>query len=101
METVRFLRDIEDEKKYAQGLELAYLDAFNAITDVGNRMYRDAVHECVEGDDDACESRHKELRHVLFTMGLVIRDCVERRRRLADVARGLPHVVFDEETPQS
>jgi len=97
METVRFLRDIEDETKYAQGLEVAYLDAFNALTDVGNRMFKDFDSPEWPPENDDMENRHKELRHVLFTMGLVIRDCVDRRKRLANVAAGLPNVVLDEE----
>ena len=100
METVRFLRDIDDETAYSQGLELAYVDAFNAVTDVGNRMYRDAELPWPGADKDDMSARHKELRHVLFTMGLVIRDAIDRRRRLANVAAGLPDVVFDEETPE-
>lgn len=101
METVRFLRDIEDEKKYAQSLELAYIDAFNAVTDVANRMYRDSQKIRKQRACEDHEERHKELRHVLFVMGLTIRDCADRRKRLADVARGLPDVIFDEETPES
>jgi len=97
MERVQFLRDIEDEKKYAQGLEVAYLDAFNEITDVGNRMYRDADLARGEWRESDMEDRLKELRHVLFVMGLVIRDCSDRRKRLADRAVGLPDRVLDEE----
>lgn len=100
METVRFLRDLDDEKAFAQGLELAYLDAFNAVTDIANRMYRNRV---LFEAPDSCrhEDTHKEVRHALYIMSLVIRDCIDRRRRLADVARGLSDVVFDEETPKS
>ncbi len=99
METVRFLRDLEDEEAYAKGLELAYLDAFNAITDVGNRMYDDVTMEATCVETCCVDARHKELRHVLFVMALVIRDCTDRRKRLADVAAGLTHVVLDEECP--
>ncbi len=97
METVRFLRDIEDETKYAQGLEVAYLDAFNALTDVSNRMIGWVDLYRGVGADEWIEFRVKELRHVLFTMSMVIRDCVDRRKRLANVAAGLPNVVLDEE----
>jgi len=101
METVRFLRDVDDEKKYGQTLEMAYVDAFNAVTDIGNRMYRDSQKIRKERACEDHEERHKELRHVLFVMGLTIHDMADRRKRLADVARGLSDVVFDEETPES
>jgi len=100
METVRFLRDVEDEKKYGQTLEMAYVDAFNAVTDIGNRMYRDSQKIRKQRACEDHEERHKELRHVLFVMGLTIHDMADRRKRLADVARGLSNVVFDEESPE-
>ncbi len=99
METVRFLRDIENETKYAQGLEIAYLDAFEALNDLCRRMYGDVQDGLSNLPNRPIDERHKELRHVLFVMGLVIRDCTERRKRLADVAAGLSDVVFDEESP--
>lgn len=99
METDRFLRDLDDEKAFAQGLELAYLEAFNNITHVGNRMWED-LGTTVPADDTSQDSaRLKELRHVIYTMGQVLRDCIDRRKRLAHVAAGLPDVVFDEESP--
>jgi len=98
METVRFLRDLEDEEAYAKGLELAYLDAFNAITDVGNRMYRDTLKPSLASKPMALDDRHQQLRTVLFTMALVIRDCSDRRRRLADAAVGLTDRVLDEQS---
>jgi len=97
MERVQFLRDIDDEKKYAQSLEMAYVDAFNAITDIGNGMYRDSSKYRTGGPDTELDDRLKEVRHVLFVMGLVIRDCSDRRKRLADRAVGLPDRVLDEE----
>jgi len=98
METVRFLRDIEDEGAYGQALELAYVDAFNAVTEVGNRMYEDTALPSKRTPRSENADRLKELRQVLCTMGLVIRDCGDRRRRLADVAAGLSDVVFDKES---
>ena len=100
METVRFLRDLDDELAYAQGLELCYVDAFNAVMDVSNRMHRDSTSLRIQSACEDHEDRHKELRHVLCTMSLVLRDCVERRKRLTDIAAGLTDVVFDEETPE-
>ncbi len=103
METGRFLRDIEDETKYAQRLELAYIDALNAVTDVINRMHSDST--AVEGLELAYRvwpqkdtTRIKELSHVVFVMSQVVLDCGDRRKRLADVAAGLADVVFDEES---
>jgi len=100
METDRFLRDIDDETKYAQGLEMAYVDAFDALVQIGNRM----SYESDELDLLDCENPFKErlrdLRRITFTMGLVIHDCADRRKRLADVARGLSDVVFDEESTE-
>ncbi len=100
METVRFLRDIDDETKYGQGLEMAYLDAFNAIVSISNQLR----YESGELDLLDCENPFTnllcEIRATTFTMGLVIHDCADRRKRLADVARGLSNVVFDEESSQ-
>jgi len=98
MERIRFLRDIEDETKYAQGLELAYVEASAAIADVANNMTDES-----EGLDLLdCENPFLELSlqlgTIVLAMSLVIRDCADRRKRLADVARGLSNVVFDEES---
>lgn len=101
METVRFLRDVEDEKKYAQGLELAYVDVRDALTDLWNRMSRESDTLALLDCENPYRDRLKELRHIIWTAGLVIQDCADRRARLADVARGLSNVVFDEETPES
>ena len=103
MERARFLRDIENEQKYAMTLEMAYLDAFNAVTDVGNRMYRDSQSDVLMTRAAArrsAQDRHQELRHVLLVMGMVLRDCADRRKRLADVAAGLSDVVLDKESPK-
>jgi len=98
METVRFLRDIEDEKKYAQGLELAYVDVRDALRDLLNRMQGEIDVLSQLDCHDPYEDRVRELAVILFTMGLVIHDCGDRRKRLADVAAGLSDVVFDEES---
>lgn len=100
METVKFLRDIEDETVYAQGLEMAYIDAFNAITKIGNAMSKRAAFTR-SANTPAQQKRGHELRKVLSTMALVIRDCAHRRKRLANIAAGLTDVVFDEEGLQS
>ena len=88
METVRFLRDIEDEEAFGQALELAYIDAYNYVTGVGNRMQQDTALPSKRTPRSDNADRLKELRKVLFTMSLVIRDVVDRRRRLANVAAG-------------
>ncbi len=100
METVRFLRDLEDEGAYAQGLELAYVQVRDQLTDIGNRMRAEIDALSLLDCHDPFGARLKELEHTVFVMGLVIRDCVDRRRRLAHVAAGLPDVVLDEETPK-
>ena len=97
METIEFLRDIEDETKYALSLELCYVNARDAVTDVINRMWDDVGGAAADGEQLPADARHKELRHIVFTMGLVITDCADRRRRLANIAAGLPDVVLDEE----
>jgi len=99
MKRTEFLRDIENEEKYAMTLEMAYLDAFNAITDVGNRMYRDSQKIRKQRACEDHEERHKELRHVIGVMALTLRDCADRRKRLADTAVGLTDRVLDEESP--
>lgn len=101
MEHVRFLRDVQDEKKYAQTLELAYVDVRDACTDLANRMSQDSSTLLMLDCHDPFQDRLKELRHMVWTMGLVIGDCADRRARLADVARGLSDVIFDEETTES
>lgn len=100
METARFLRDLNDEKAYAQGLELAYVDAFNGITDVSKCMWNDCCHPDHDGSTAQVDARHKDINHVLFLMSGVIQDCVDRRKRLAHVAAGLPDVIFDEESAE-
>ena len=100
METIGFLRDIEDETKYAQCLEIAYVDAFNAIQELKAHTWEDSCrphHPVFAPADDA---RIKELKHITWVMSGVIRDCSDRRKRLADVAARLPDVVFDEERPE-
>jgi len=97
METTRFLRDIEDETKYAQGLELAYVDVRDEINRIVTGLCVDAARCGYLGCEPRLQSRRREIANLVLTMSMVIRDCADRRKRLADVARGLSDVVFDEE----
>ena len=98
MNTVPFLRDIDDEKHYAQLLEVAYVEAYTELASIlgGQREYT-----TVEIDRNVPEQEFLELFRDLgrlrVVMALTVRQSGDRRRRLAHIARGLSDVVLDEE----
>jgi len=98
MEQVPFLRDIDDEKHYAQLLEVAYVEAFTELAEI---LSRDRVYTTLELEMDVPEhdflQMFRDLGHLRVVMALTVRQSVGRRRRLADITRGLSDVILDEE----
>jgi len=99
METVPFLQDIDDEKHYAQLLEVAYCEAATELNDICHSVAK-LMHEerfvTIESDEvlEQCEA----LNRLQFVMIATVQQMIERRRRLADVTAGLADVVLDKES---
>jgi len=105
VETVEFLGDIDDAELYTKQVELAYGLAYEEIIKIliefpgaGGRVILDEKERCVGWDDTLDSPAHGMLHVLQFTMKLTLRNMADRRRRLADVAVGLPDVVLDEES---
>lgn len=106
MKKVQFLRDIDDEELYAKQLENAYCMAWEEIQGI---LARFPILKTTFGLDDDTETildthmeladTYESLARMRHTMGLIMRDMADRRRRLADRAVGLTDGVFDEEGP--
>ena len=98
METVPMLGDVDDEKHFAQLLEVAYCEAATELNDICHKVAQ-LVHEesfvTIERDQvlEQCEALHR----LKFVMLATVQQTIERRRRLANVARGLADVVLDKE----
>jgi len=101
METVPFLSDIDDEKHYAQLLEVAYVEALCELERIVSAAYFAQPYKAggprpVSDEDLDFEA----LNRLRFVMGRTVEQSVGRRRRLAHIARGLSDVVLDEEGPE-
>ena len=101
MDRVEFLRDIEDETRYSQAVELAYVFAYEGLDEIIKVCETDVAYR-PRGSPDVSEwtVSSERLAAMRFTMSLVIRDFADRRARLADVSRGLSDVVVDKEGPE-
>jgi len=98
METVPFLRDVDDEKHYAQLLEVAYVEAYTELRQILADVKFFAEYN-VGLPAETCDMRVnvERLDAMRHLMEYTVQQSVERRRRLADVARGLADGVLDEE----
>ena len=97
METVPFLCDVDDEKHYAQLLEVAYCEAFTALRQIlaDARIYE----KYRPGLSSASYEMHVEperLEGLHDAMKRTVDHSIERRKRLANVAAGLADGVLDE-----
>lgn len=98
MERVPLLAQIDDEKHYAQLLEVAYCEAateLNVLLHKMSWMNGDRVSGFMEMT--GIVPWFNKLTRLQWVMIGTVGDSTERRRRLADVARGLADVVLDEE----
>jgi len=96
METVPFLRDVDDEKHYAQLLEVAYVEAYTEL----RQILADAKFfgECKPGlfaDSYEMRVNVERLHAMSHLMQYTVQQSIERRRRLADVAAGFADLVLD------
>jgi len=98
METVPMLGDIDDEKQFAQLLEVAYCEAATELNDICHK-FAGLVHEerygMIEPGEviEQCEA----LNRLQFVMIATVQGTIARRRRLADVAAGFADVILNEE----
>jgi len=98
MERVPLLAEIDDEKHYAQLLEVAYCEAATELNVLLHEM------SWMDGDED-CGFRTltgiipwlNRIKRLQWVMIGTVGDSTERRRRLADVAAGFADVILDEE----
>jgi hypothetical protein len=98
MKPVPLLSEIDDEKHYAQLLEVAYCEAATELNVLLHEMSWLRSDEDLVAIDmtDSLEWLNK-LKRLQWVMIGTVGDSTERRRRLADVARGLADGVLDEE----
>ena len=86
METVPLLRDIDDEKHYAQLLEVAYAEAY---TELASILHLDPIYTTFELERDVPEQdflqMFRDLAQLRVVMALTVRQSIARRRRLADI----------------
>jgi len=98
METIPLLRDIDDEKHYAQLLEVAYVEAWvelrQVLTDA--KIYG-RYKPGLPSPSYELKVNVGQLVGLKDVMENTVQQSVDRRRRLADVARRLADVVLDEE----
>ncbi len=98
METVPFLRDIDDEKHYAQLLEVAYVEAYSELDKILKEwiVLSNQLHP-IDISEEIWSKAFTDLARFRFVMRCTVQQSVDRRRRLAHVARRLADVVLDEE----
>lgn len=100
MKRVPLLSEIDNEKHYAQLLEVAYCEAATELNVLVARMSRLNRQETwIEIDPQELVDWYRKLTQLQWVMIGTVGDSTDRRRRLANVARGLSDVVLDEEGP--
>ena len=107
MKTSGFLRDIDDERLYAQQLELAWIALGDELAGVLakwpliGQVALDEKESCIGWNYDRDHDEiYAELATMRHTMSMLARDMAERNRRLADSAVGLPNVILDKQSDQ-
>jgi len=98
METVPMLGDVDDEKHYAQLLEVAYVEAWCEVDKICKDAYfGDGYKSGGPPDDSDLKVGYADLTRLRFVMAANVEQSVNRRRRLADITAGLPDVVLQKE----
>lgn len=98
METVPMLGNVDDDKHFSQLLEVAYCEAATELNDICHKfcyMVGEESWATVETRD--LTERCEELNRLQFVMIATVQQTIKRRRRLANVTRGLADVVLDKE----
>jgi len=102
METVPFLGDIDDELQYSQGLELWLVQLLDNLTHLSRNYPHPHLivtsninneHEVM----DRMKKHNEHLRIVVRTLGQLLVEITDRRKRLADIAVGLTDLEINEE----
>jgi len=100
VKTRPFLRDIDDVHHYANTLEnvhaLLYEELGEILAKFPLLLASDVVNDWFRCDGDRLTDTYSDLARLRHTMSLLMRDMLERKKRLADIAVGLPDVKFDE-----
>ena len=95
-----FLRDVDDCELYAQMLENVFLLTYEYLGDVlAQYPLLQASDVCDDWfrDDGSMADTYEKLARMRHTMSMHIRDMADRKRRLADPARGLSDVEFEKD----
>lgn len=102
MDKIPFLGDIDDELQYSQGLELWLVQLLDHLT----RLSRDYPHphlivtSNINNEHeimDRMREHNDELKFVVRTLGQLLVEITDRRKRLADIAVGLTDLEINEE----
>jgi len=98
MKPVPLLSEIDDEKHYAQLLEVAYCEAATELNVLLHEMsWLRSDEDLVAIDMTDSLKWLNKLKRLHWVMIGTVGDSTERRRRLANVTAGLADVVLDEE----
>jgi len=102
MEEIPFLGDIDDELQYSQVLELWLVQLLDHLTKL-SRSYPHPhliVTSSINNEHEVMDRMRKhnaDLKFVVRTLGQLLVDITDRRKRLADIAVGLTDLEIDEE----
>jgi len=98
MERVPMLAYVDDEKHYAQLLEVAYCEAATELNVLLHEMtWMGADEDCGFVELTGIIPWLNRIKRLQWVMVGTVGDSTERRRRLANVAAGLADGVLDEE----
>jgi len=102
MDTIPFLGDIDDELQYSQSLELWMVQLLKHLTDLYSRFPGPGLLMTSNMNNEReliarIRETNDSLNFVVHTLGNLLTDITERRKRLADIAVGLTDGEVDEE----
>jgi len=104
MDKIPFLGDIDDELQYSQSLELWIVQLLDHLIDIQRQVPHGGLLVTSNIDNEReliarIKRTNDSLKFVVHTLGHLLTDMTERRKRLADLAVGLTDSEVDEEGP--
>ncbi len=98
MERIPLLSEIDDEKHYAQLLEVAYVEAYVELRQIliDGELITHRRPGC-QPESTSVDLNFETVERLTHVMKDTVQQSVDRRKRLADVTAGLADVVLDVE----